>query len=115
VSDYSLIIRSPHEECLELVRTKREPKYQAHEEPNPRIRKANLWPRDRNGAPYFSIGKPFRSGQPTWTDAPNSILHRLPHASVAAFHWLLAAAPAESRPLLPLQPALLLMHGNCHH
>ena len=33
------------------------------------LRKANLWPRDRDKAPYFSIGKPFRSGQPPWTDA----------------------------------------------
>jgi hypothetical protein len=24
------------------------------------LRKANLWPRDREGALYFSIGKPFR-------------------------------------------------------
>jgi hypothetical protein len=33
------------------------------------LRKANLWPHDREGAPYFSTGKPFRPGQPTWTDA----------------------------------------------
>jgi hypothetical protein len=33
------------------------------------LRKANLWPRDRDGVPYFSTGKPFRSGQPTWTDS----------------------------------------------
>jgi hypothetical protein len=33
------------------------------------LRKANLWPCDRDAAPYFSTGKPFRPGQPTWTDA----------------------------------------------
>jgi hypothetical protein len=33
------------------------------------LRKANLWPHDREAAPYFSTGKPFRPGQPTWTDA----------------------------------------------
>jgi len=33
------------------------------------LRKANLWPRDRAGVAYFSTGKPFQPGQPTWTDA----------------------------------------------
>jgi hypothetical protein len=33
------------------------------------LRSAKLWPRDRDGAPYFSTGKRFRSGQPTWTDS----------------------------------------------
>jgi hypothetical protein len=33
------------------------------------LRKANLWPHDRKGELYGSIGKPFRPGQPTWTDS----------------------------------------------
>ena len=33
------------------------------------LKRANLWPRDRDGTLYCSIRKPFRPGQPTWTDA----------------------------------------------
>jgi hypothetical protein len=33
------------------------------------LKKANLCPCDRDGEAYRSIGKPFRPGEPTWTDA----------------------------------------------
>ena len=62
------------------------------------LKRANLWPRDRDGTLYCSIRKPFRPGQPTWTD---SQIRSFIASLAAPSHSPIAAVPEKAALCFP--------------